>query len=246
MIDFYYIIAQKPFYKSQPDSFIERKRCFYFCSRDPSLKITELSQFNSGPVAMGRHFSKRNLSSFPTPQVEVLGWDINCSAVTMIDATQVCIWGGGRKATRCMSTKESTGPFIPVVGHPDEKGQREAETPHFSDGLQGFRGKWAVWSPAALLSRYMLYDPGCPFHTLLLEVFGTPEATDLSDKLIFKMSRFSKLLSLRSGCAFEYFIWIWSYLTLMFPCEIHHDFWTSNVAGTLRRRMVGDRKAQAS
>lgn len=64
MIDFYYIINQKSFYKNQPDSFIERKRSFYFCSRDPSLKITEPSQFDSGPVAMGRHFSKRNLS-FP-------------------------------------------------------------------------------------------------------------------------------------------------------------------------------------
>lgn len=40
-----------------------------------------------------------------------------------------------------MSTKESTGPFIPVVGHPDEKGQQKAETPCFSDGLQGFHGK---------------------------------------------------------------------------------------------------------
>lgn len=29
------------------------------------------------------------------------------------------------------------------------------------------------------------------------------EATDLSDKLIFKTSRFSKLLSLRPGCAFD-------------------------------------------
>lgn len=70
MIDFYY--KSKTFYKRQPDSFIERKRRFYFWSRDPSLKITELSQFDSGPVAMGRHFSKRNLSSFPTPEVEVL------------------------------------------------------------------------------------------------------------------------------------------------------------------------------
>lgn len=36
---------------------------------------------------------------------------------------------------------ENTGSFIPVIGHPDEKGQREAETLRFSDGFQGFRGE---------------------------------------------------------------------------------------------------------
>lgn len=124
MIDFYYIISQKPFYKSQPDSFIERKRCFYFCSRDPLLIITELSQFDFGPVAMGRHFSKRNLSS-PTPWrpfddtwiVHLSQWLVSHGFASEKEAEE--------QPDACLPRREHRS-FIPIVGHPEEKGQREA------------------------------------------------------------------------------------------------------------------------
>lgn len=163
MIDFYYIISQKPFYKSQPDSFIGRKRRFCFYSRDPSLKITELSQFDSGPVAMGRHFSKR-ISVLSPPPVEVLWWHklFNCHS-------DWCHTGlrqrRKQKRTRCLSAKER------AQAH--------------------YTCRWASrWEGAAMDSRgsvgseqsghpQLFFQDTCmildaPSTRLLLEVFGTP------------------------------------------------------------------------
>ena len=121
MIDFYYIISQKPFYKSQPDSFIGRKRRFCFYSRDPSLTITELSRFDSGPVAMGRHFSKRILVLPPS------GGPLMTQIVQLSQRLMSHRFASEEEAEKnqmrvCQG--EGTGPFIPVVGHPDGKEQR--------------------------------------------------------------------------------------------------------------------------
>lgn len=79
-----------------------------------------------------------------------------------------------------MSAKEwSQGPFIPVVGHYRREAAAGAETLFLvmdSGGtmyLVGFCGKWAAWSPSALLSRSM-YDLGHSFHKLSFAAFRAP------------------------------------------------------------------------
>lgn len=207
MIEFYYIISQKPFYKSQPDSFIERKKRFYFWSRDPSLKITKQSQFDSGPVAMGRHFSKRNLSSFPTPQVEVLRWDklSGCHNdwchsglhLRRQKSDQMRAYQGESLYTCCWYNSDQL-----LLLTRTRRGSRKLEHCILVTDSGGSVGSEQFGRPQLFFQdTCMILDAPCTrFCWKSSEHF---EATDLSDKLIFKTSRFSKLLSLRPGYAFD-------------------------------------------
>lgn len=95
----------------------------------------------------------------------------------MIDVTGVCI-SGGRKVTRCLPRSDRRAHLYLSWGITEERWQRGLKQFLVMDSggtmhVVGFCGKWAAWSPSALLSMSM-YDLGHSFHKLSFEAFRAP------------------------------------------------------------------------
>lgn len=124
---FYYIVSQKPFLQGSVfDSFTE-KRSFYFCSRNPSLKITwAKSLFNSRLVAI----LAQEILVFHTPPkwrpfddtwvVQLSKWLMSHRFASQKEAE--------KPPDVCLPRRDHSCLYL-SLGSPEEKGQRKAKAP---------------------------------------------------------------------------------------------------------------------